>query len=146
MPESNGSQVQSHEPNFKDAYHEAVSTGDFSFVLKTAKESHRMLVDFKAAVSNASFSGRDAGAIGCGLQFMDNLINQAAAQVDQLKRTEKMTRDAIRAAQKNPQQPEIVGVGPEDVPAEPVVEPQDPNVPDVAPPPAVDGWETPTNG
>lgn len=116
MKDLNAPPVQSPALAFNDAFQEAQATGDFSFVLKTARDSERMLRDFRQAVLTASFAGRDSFAIGTGLNFLESLIVQSAAQVKNIGRTEKETREAIKAARRN-QKMSVVGPEEESSPA-----------------------------
>lgn len=144
MMESNGQSVQSPAPDFKGALKEAKSSGDFDFVLRTAKDSDRMLREFKQAVLMTSFAGRDARAVAMGLNFLDNMMAQSAAQIEQLKRAEKATREAFKAAHKSPPMTVVGAEGADTaVPQAPV---ETPAQPIETPAPAAEGWETPPNG
>lgn len=110
MPESNDStnetnpgpsSVPSGVPDFRQELRNAKATGDFDFVIETAKKSHRMLLDFRDAICGGSFDGKYASALAMGLNFLENMIGSAAAQVTGLKNAEKQTREAIRNAAKN---------------------------------------------
>ena len=144
MEPSNGNRAPSQGQDFNRALSEAQQSGDFEFIFQTAKDSDKMLRDFKQAVLTSSFFGRDTRAIAMGLQFLDNMITQSANQLEQLKRTEKVTREAIKAAQKNRN---VQVAGPEnlesvpDVPAEspPKTTPELSELP--APPAEEGGWE-----
>lgn len=112
--ENLGSPEPSHEPSpvsegngdtpppvvdFAQELRRAQQTGDYEFVVTTAKQSHKMLVDFKAAVENATFEGRDSAHVAMGLNFVSNMIVQAANQVKLLKQTAQATRDALKTAE-----------------------------------------------
>lgn len=139
MQESNGSQGPSHAPDFNQELQQAQATGDFDFVLETAKKSHKMLLDFRDVVKNASYSGSDAPAVAMGLNFLENMIANSASQLNTLKQTEKATREALKAAikaQKNgeptPGQQPLAVLDPE--------KPADPPLP----PPPLDQPEPPS--
>lgn len=95
--ELNGSQAPLHAPDFNNAVNEARQSGDFDFVIKTAKETHRAMVDFRNAVAEAKFPGSQAACVAIGLNIISNFIAQADAQVQGFKRMEKETRDALNA-------------------------------------------------
>jgi hypothetical protein len=92
------SQEQLKEPDFNEELRRAQATGDFDFVLETAKQSSLMLRDFRAAILNAKFLGRESGSIAMGVNFLDKMIQQSSAQFDVLKRAEKETREALKQA------------------------------------------------
>lgn len=107
MQESNGSQgpsIAPSGPDFNAELSKAQASGDFDFVLTTARNSHRMLVDFREAVLTATFTGRDAQTIAVGLQFLGKMIENSASQLQMLKLTEKASREAAKLAQ-GPEQP-----------------------------------------
>ena len=97
MQESNGSQAPSQGLDFNQAFRKAKVTGDFDFVLDTAKKSHKMLLDFRNVVCHAKFAGADAHSVAMGLNFLENMIANSAGQLSALKQTEKETRDAMKA-------------------------------------------------
>lgn len=104
----------SHGPDFNQELKNAQQTGDFDFVLDTAKKSHRMLTDFETAIKHASFQGDEAAAVAMGLQFLANMIANSAGQINALKQAEKQTREAMRAAAKKSQEnPEPESPAPE---------------------------------
>lgn len=107
-------------PDFNQELRNAQKTGDFDFVLDTAKKSHRMLTDFRDAVRGASYSGATAPAISMGLNFLENMISNSAGQISALKQAEKQTREALKASLKAKENPGVpIGV------VEPEVRPQD---------------------
>jgi len=107
-------------------------------VINTAKASHKMLVDLRDAIRHATFPGTDSMAIAQGLNFVDNLIANAAGQVNALKQTERATQEALKAmpkekvtlseldqmSMKGPETPEEPG---SEAPAEPGTEPEAPS-------------------
>ena len=138
MQGSNGSQAPSQGPDFNLELRRAQQTGDFKFVINTAKASHKMLVDLRDAIRHATFPGTDSMAIAQGLNFVDNLIANAAGQVNALKQTERATQEALKAmpkekvtlseldqmSMKGPETPEEPG---SEAPAEPGTEPEAPS-------------------
>ncbi len=106
MQGSNGSQGPSHapsgQPDFGAELRNAQQTGDFEFVLNTAKGSHKMLVDFRHAVRNAKFPGDVSQAVAMGLNFLDNMIVQASGQINALKQAAKATNEAMKSGHKEP--------------------------------------------
>lgn len=125
MDSTNGKQEPSPAPDFSGALSEAQQSGDFEYIMRTARDSDKMLRDFKQAVLVSSFQGSSTRAIAMGLQFLDNMISQSANQIEQLKRTEKLTREAIKAANRGKTH-EMNVVGPEDQP-EPSAPTQEPH-------------------
>lgn len=108
MTEQNGSQGPSNEPLAPDFNHElnqARTTGDFDFVLHTAKQSDRMLREFRDAVMRASFPGRDTGPVAMGVNFLDKMIEQSAGQLNALKRAEKESKAALKVV--GPEEPQV---------------------------------------
>jgi hypothetical protein len=104
MQDSNESQEQSTErsaPDFGAEIRNAQQTGDFDFVLDTAKKSKEMLTGFRDTVQRGTYPGRDADVIAQGLNFLDNMVAQAAAQIDGLKRAEKQMKAQMKAALEN---------------------------------------------
>jgi hypothetical protein len=94
---------QSSEPlaDFGKALDDARTTGDFDFVLDTAKKSHQMLLDFRDAVQDADFKGRQSAPVAQGLNFIDNMINQAnqaSSQLEALKRASKAARSEAKVS------------------------------------------------
>lgn len=141
MESTNGRPVQSLGPDFNAALQEAQQTGDFAFVIKTAKESQEMIRSFHEAVVNASYPGKYASAVAMGVNLLQSMVSQSAAQLEMLKRTEKVTREAIKAAQKNP--PKLDVVEPE---AQPVPEAPSEAAGQPEPPPVSakgEGWDVP---
>lgn len=130
MPDSNEPQEPSTAPSgpdFNQEVNKAQATGDFDFVLETAKKSREMISSFRDAVLRASYPGRDAGPIAQGLQLLDTMVAQSAANIEGLKRAEKQTKEQMRAAlkAKTVVRPSVVD-GPE-LPADPpTVPPEDP--------------------
>lgn len=106
MPGSNGSQGPSHapsgQPDFNAELRQAQATGDFEYVLNTAKASQKMMVDFRDAIRGSSFEGRFVTAVAQGLSFLENMVVQASGQVNALKQAAKATNEAMKAAQKEP--------------------------------------------
>jgi hypothetical protein len=97
---TNGNTPPAPAVDFAQEMRKAQSSGDFDFVMSTAKQSQKMLVDFKEAIESASFDGRSSAAIAMGLNFLVNMIAQATQQVKLLKQTAQATREAIKAAEK----------------------------------------------
>jgi len=130
MQEKNGSQGPSteHSPDFNQELGRAQQTGDFNFVMQTARNSHKMLVDLKDAILRASFPGRDCVPVAMGLNFISNMIGQASVQLQMLKQTEKETRNALKA---NGSPTEVVGPEKPDTPEEPPTTPPEPPVPEI---------------
>ena len=110
----------SDAPDFNQELKNAQASGDFDFVLDTAKKSHRMLTDFEDAIKRASYAGKDAAAIAMGLQFLANMIANSAGQVAALKQAEKQTQAAMREAAKKAKENPGVPIG--------VVQPDAPEV------------------
>ena len=106
MESENGNQGPSPAPDFSAAIDQAKDTGDFNFVLNTAKQSYKMMVDFRDAVLRAQYAGRDSTAIAMGLNFLNSMVNQASTQLNVLKQTEKATQDALKSQKDKP--PEVV--------------------------------------
>lgn len=115
MSENNGSQGPSTAPDYNAALGIAHETGDYDFVLKTALQSRKMLIDFRDAVFSSPFNGNHCAAVAMGLNFLENMISQASGQIDSLKRAAKATQEAIKAAGKNP---------PSDAPEAPATPPE----------------------
>lgn len=101
MPDSNGSSEQStaHTPDFGRELEKAKASGDFEFIIRTAKDSHKMLVDFRDAIANADFKGHQSTEVAQGLNFIAGMINQAAAQLEAIKRVSKVTTEAIKSGE-----------------------------------------------
>lgn len=101
MPDSedtmNEPVAPSTAPDFNSAYRKAQVTGDFDFVLDTAKKSHKMLIDFRDSVRSAKFPGADSQSVALGLNFLEQMIASAAAQLAALKNSEKQTTAALKA-------------------------------------------------
>lgn len=132
MPESNAPQEQSPAPDFNEDIKAAQQTGDFNYVLDTAKKSHRMLVDFRDAIHAAVYPGKIAPAIAMGLNFLENMIANSANQLTALKQAEKETREALKkAAREKPQDPAPVTEAAEDA---------------AVPAPTAEATEGPANG
>lgn len=91
--------------DFGKEMRQAQATGDFDFVLNTAKNSHRMLLDFRDVIAEARYAGKHATAIAMGLNFLENMISQSAGQISALKRAEKESEQAMKAAQHDPEKP-----------------------------------------
>lgn len=108
MTDSNETSGQSQEPlpDFRNEFQKAQVTGDYDFVLDTARKSYGMLVDFKKAIEEATIPGRDSTAVAMGLNFLTNMIAQASGQVQAFKRAEKESKEAIKASSKAPTPPE----------------------------------------
>ena len=126
MLESNGSQGPSHAPSgpdFNAEFRQAQETGDYDFVLRTAHQSHKMLLDLRDAVKAAMYPGRSAQAIAMGLNFIENMIGQAAGQLSALRQAEKQTRDALKSGNKASN---LEVVGPEKPDEPPAEAPQEP--------------------
>lgn len=125
MQEQNGSKGPLHAPDFNQDLREAQRTGDFDYVLETAKKTHQMFLDFRNAIKQAQYRGADAHAIAMGLNFLENMINNSSGQLGALKQAEKQTREALKASLKNNGTPLAV------------VEPVGPEEPETPPPPPV---------
>lgn len=125
----NGSQGQLNAPDFERDLRQAQSTGDFDFVIETAKKSHRLMTDFYAVIENATFSGKDVETVAMGLRFMAKMIENSASQINGLKQAERATREALKASLKTKGDPEK----PEDPPSAPSQEPHE--GPNPVPPP-----------
>lgn len=97
-------------PDFNAKLKEAQANGDYDFVMNTAKQSHRMLVDFQDVIAKAQFQGRDAQIVAMGLNFIINMIGQSAGQLQALKRAEKESKEAVKSAL----QSKSNGTGPEE--------------------------------
>src|ERR1041385_8488511 len=93
----NGQPAPSNVPDFNRELQKAQATGDFDFVLETAKQSHKMLLDFRDAIQEASFQGRKSAVVATGLNFLENMITQSAGNMNALKQTERATREAMKA-------------------------------------------------
>lgn len=102
MSDQNGSQEHSTAPDYNQAMIQARETGDFDFVLKTAKDSKKMLEDFRDAILRSRFEGRDSTALAMGLNFITSMVQNATQQLAALKQTAKATQDAIKAGGANP--------------------------------------------
>ena len=101
MAEQNDQPEPSTEPlapDFEKHFRQAQATGDFEYVMNTAKQSDRMIRDFRAAVMNAQFPGRESGPVAMGINFLDKMIQQSAGQMNALKRAERESKDAVKAA------------------------------------------------
>lgn len=98
MQESNESQAPSTESlptqDFSSALNQATKTGDFDFVLATAKNSHKMLTDFREAIHRTTVSGDDVVFVAMGLSFLDQMIVQSSNQLNVLKQAAKKTVEA----------------------------------------------------
>lgn len=123
MQESNGSEPQapSTAPSGRDFGNDlkhAQMSGDYEFVIDTARKSHALLIDFRETIKRSQFPGKEAATIAQGLNFLENMILQSSSQLEGLKRAEKQAREQIKAALKlkkeNPMQ---------------VIEPQGPEEP-----------------
>lgn len=119
--ESNDMPEQSPERDFKKDLQMAQSTGDFDYVLDTARKSHKMLTDFRDAIRTAEFPGKETAAVAIGLNFLDNMIANASGQLNALKQAEKQTREALKKALKEKENGHPVGEvkGPENPPEVP---------------------------
>jgi hypothetical protein len=102
MESGNGSQEPLPGQDFNSAVSAAQQSGDFDFVLQTAKSSKKMLVDFREAVLMASFHGSQSAAVAMGLNFLDGMIRQAESQLQFLKETAQATREALEACGDSP--------------------------------------------
>lgn len=131
MTELNGNQPEQSPapsgPDFNQEVRNAQMSGDYDFVLDTAKKSHAMLVDFRDTVKRATFLGKDAACIAQGLNFLENMVAQSASQIDGLKRAEKQTREQIKAALRNQGKSKMAVVGPETPPETPADLPSAPS-------------------
>ena len=99
MPGSNGSKGPLNAPDYNAEIRKAQETGDFAFVFEMAKQSHRMLVDFRDVIKRADFSGADTATIATGLNFLENMIIQSSGQINALKRAEKESQAAVKATE-----------------------------------------------
>lgn len=124
MQDSNVPSAPLRAPDFSQEIRKAESTGDYDFVLETARESHKMFLNFRDAILSAQYTGKQSHAIALGLNFLDNMVSNSQAQIDGLKKAEKQTRDAMKAALKTKGETSMKIIDPE-VPAEP----QAPEVP-----------------
>lgn len=99
MPDlNNGSQAQSTEHFNGNAYEaelkKAQESGDFTSILNAAKESYRMLAEFRGAILRAKITGGDAKAIATGLLLLDQMVATADGNVQTLRQT----AEAVKAA------------------------------------------------
>ena len=92
--ESNGSSEQLTGP--------VSEPQELSAQMKMAKETSVMVNQLREVIERSSYLGRDAEVIGKGIYFLRDIARQAAVQIETLKRTERATRDAIRAVGENP--------------------------------------------
>ena len=112
-----GPSIEPSAPNFQAEFHKAQASGNYDFVLKTAKDSERMLREFRAAILAASFPGRESGPIAMGVNFLDKMLDQALGQVNALKRAEKESREALRG-KKNGTPTDVIGPEEPETPAQ----------------------------
>lgn len=93
----NGSVAQSPEHFNGNAFEveleKARSSGDFTAVIHAAKESYRMLAEFRGAVLRAKISGGDAKAVATGLLLLDQMVAQADNNTQMLRHS----ADAVQA-------------------------------------------------
>ena len=94
--ETNGSQGPSPAPDFNDAVQQAQTSGDYDFVIETAKKSKKMLVDFHSAILSTQFSGREVASDAMGINFLENMIRQTENHLQMLRQT----ANAIKTAPK----------------------------------------------
>lgn len=99
LPESH-SNGASAPVDFNAQVAQAQETGNFNVVLDTAMKSKKMLVEFRDAVRNAPFDGKDCASVAMGLNFLDNMVNNASQQLAMLKQTAKATMEAIKATER----------------------------------------------
>lgn len=100
MESKNGNQGPSNAPDFNAALANAQRTGDFEYVLRTAKDTSKMLRDFRDGILAASYPGVYSRPIAMGLNFLDNMVIQADGQLAALKQTAKTTKEALEATGK----------------------------------------------
>jgi hypothetical protein len=54
-------------------------------MLSNARNTYKMLQDFKAAIEGSTVSGHVVYRLAIGIQFLDSLIRQAKADIDRLQ-------------------------------------------------------------